>query len=381
MKIALFSGNYNYVRDGANQALNRLVEHLDGVGAKVRVYSPVTRHPSFEPAGTLVPVRSIPLPGRGEYRVALGLPRSVKADLHHFQPDLIHVSAPDWLGTGAQRFARQLQIPIIASLHTRFETYLGFYGLTWLKKAVERRLQCFYSRSDIILLPTSALVHEFSKKYGQDRVRLWSRGVDRELFSPSRRNVEWRKQHQLIDGEIVLLFFGRLVLEKGVDLFIRTTAALLHAGLPVRPLIVGEGPARQLIEHQLKTAIFTGHLEGEELATAIASADILINPSVTEAFGNVVLEGMASGLPTVASRVASATNLIEDGVSGLLSEPDRVDNFVANTRRLVSEPKLRHALGAAARERSLVFDWEAASGAVEQAYEEALSSRKSAADG
>ena len=124
MRIALFSGNYNYLREGANQALNILVRHLEEqAGCTVRVYSPVTDTPAFEPAGTLVPVPSITLPKRTEFRLALNLPREIREDVRRFQPDLIHVSTPDILGTRAQTFAKQLGVPIVASMHTRFATY------------------------------------------------------------------------------------------------------------------------------------------------------------------------------------------------------------------------------------------------------------------
>src|SRR5215210_6369190 len=130
IRVALFSGNYNYLREGANQALNRLVDDLESGGdARFRIYSPVTDSPAFEPAGTLVAVPSIPLPVRSEFRLALGLPRAIRDDVRRFSPHLVHVSTPDILGTRAQTFAKQLGVPVVASMHTRFETYLDYYGL------------------------------------------------------------------------------------------------------------------------------------------------------------------------------------------------------------------------------------------------------------
>src|SRR5438094_89013 len=132
MRIALFTGNYNYIREGANQALNRLVAYLQQrCGYEVRVYSPVTATPAFEPVGTLVPVPSIPLPIRTEFRLALGLPQSIRRDIARFSPAIVHVATPDILDTRAQSFAKQLGVPIVASLHTQFETYLEHYRLAW----------------------------------------------------------------------------------------------------------------------------------------------------------------------------------------------------------------------------------------------------------
>src|SRR5574338_404271 len=132
LRIALFSGNFNYLREGANQSLNRLVGYLEGAGHRVRVYSPVTDTPAFPPQGTLIPVPSIPLPIRSEFRLALGIPPAVRRDIERFAPDLIHVSVPDILNTRAETWAEQRNVPIVASLHTRFETYPAYYpGLRW----------------------------------------------------------------------------------------------------------------------------------------------------------------------------------------------------------------------------------------------------------
>ena len=124
IRVALFSGNYNYVRDGANQALNRLVGYLLRQGVKVRVYSPTTDTPAFEPTGDVVSIPSVPVPGRPEYRIGLGLSAEVRRDLEEFAPNLVQISAPDVIGHRAVTWARQRKIPIVASVHTRFDTYL-----------------------------------------------------------------------------------------------------------------------------------------------------------------------------------------------------------------------------------------------------------------
>ena len=175
VRVALFSGNYNYVRDGANQALNKLVRHLLDHGAQVRVYSPTTSTPAFEPEGDLVPVASLPLPIRSEFRIALGLPKAIKKDVERFGPNIMHVSAPDWLGTGAQRFARTLGVPVVASMHTRFETYLGYYGLGLLKPWVLSRQAHFYANADHVLVPNQAsATHARSMGVDENKISIWS---------------------------------------------------------------------------------------------------------------------------------------------------------------------------------------------------------------
>jgi phosphatidylinositol alpha 1,6-mannosyltransferase len=373
MRIALFSGNYNYVREGANQALNRLVRFAEDQGHCVRVYSPVTDTPAFEPEGELVPVRSVRLPVRGEFRLALGLPRHLREDLRRFAPDLVHVSTPDILDTRAQTFAKRLGVPVVASMHTRFETYFSYYGMHWARPLAEAHLRRFYRRTDHVLAPTPGIVAEMKRLRGDDRVSLWSRGVDRQLFDPARRDTKWRRSHGWSDDYVVLLFFGRLVLEKGVEDFVSTTLRLRERGIAVRPLIVGEGPARSTFD-ALEDAVFTGHLDGPDLARAVASADILLHPSRTEAFGNVVLEAMASGLTVVCADADSARALVEEGRTGFLR---RADDFVEVIAELMRNPRKRHEIGVGARNASSRFSWDAASQSVLEAYRSLMIVRES----
>lgn len=373
LRVALFSGNYDCVRDGANQALNRLVDHLlRKEGAAVRVYSPVAAEPAFKSVGDVVPVRSVAIPGRGEYRVALGLPSRVREDIRAFAPDIVHLSAPDWLGWRAQRFARELGVPVVSSLHTRFETYLDYYGLRRLRKPVERYLTHFYEACDHVLVPTEAIARTFRQAGMTGSVSVWGRGVDHGQFNPERRNAVFRRELGYADDEVVPLFFGRLVREKGIGRFVEIMRALHNLGYRTPPMIVGGGPAREWFAEQLPDATFLGHLSGERLGMAIASADILINPSVTEAFGNVNLEAMASGISVVSARIESAAALIEHGVSGMLVKEDDVAGYIDVLRQLIAFRTARVALGMAAAQRALSYDWCGQLSAVASVYRACL---------
>ena len=368
MRIALFSGNYNYLREGANQALNRLVGWLeDEAGHIVRVYSPVTNTPAFEPAGTLVPVTSVALPIRSEFRLALGLPHAVRRDIRQFAPDIIHLSTPDILNTRAQTFARQLGIPVVASQHTLFESYFDFYHLGWLRPLVELHLARFYRRTDHVVVPTDALAADMRRLRGDNRVSVWSRGVDRTLFDPTRRDTAWRRAMGIADHEVAVLFFGRLVLEKGIADYVGVIQRLQQEGLPVRALLVGEGPGRSAFG-ALDNPVMTGQIEGEQLAIAVASADIFYHPSTTETFGNVVLEGMASGLPIVAADAPGSRALLGDNAAGVICRPGDQDAAAAAISNLIRDPEWRRELARAARERSFAYSWDEASAAVERVY-------------
>ncbi|HEX5237789.1 MAG TPA: glycosyltransferase family 1 protein [Sphingomicrobium sp.] len=365
LRVALFTGNYNYLREGANQALNRLVAHLGRRGHQVRVYSPVTDTPAFEPEGTLVPVPSITLPVRTEFQLAVGIPKSIQREIERFAPDVVHVATPDILGTRAQTLAKRLGVPIVASLHTRFEAYLEHYGLAWLRPVADAHLRRFYRRADCVLAPTSAIVEEMKQLRGNDHAFLWSRGVDRQLFNPSRRDSEWRRAQGWSDDDAVALFFGRLVVEKGTRLFAEVVAELQQSDKRVRALVVGAGPAEQQMR-SIARATFTGHLEGAELARAVASANLMISPSTTETFGNVLLEGMASGLPVITADAPNTRSLFDDGRTGILCRGK--DDYIRAARRLLESPEERQRIGEAARQASEAYSWDSASQAAEEAY-------------
>jgi len=209
---------------------------------------------------------------------------------------------------------------------------------------------------------------------GDARASLWSRGVDRELFDPKRRDMEWRRATGFSDDDVVVLFFGRLVLEKGVRDFVAIVRQLQARGLAVKPLVVGAGPAADEFQ-PLGDAVLAGHLDGPDLARAIASADILIHPSRTEAFGNVVLEAMASGLAIVSADTDSSRQLIEHGRTGVLVSAPDADASGAEIATLIADPQRRQQLGSEARKASARFSWDAASDSVLAAYRSLLSGR------
>ncbi len=378
LRVALFSGNFNYTTDGATRALGRLVDHLrEAEGAKVRIYSPTAPGTASDDAGELVPIPSVSLPGRPEYRLAMGLNGAARRDLASFAPDVIHLSTPDILGFQAQAFARRRGLPVVASLHTRFETYPAYYGVGWLGPVLEAVIRRFYEGCDYVLAPTAELARVMATGRLDGRMRVWGRGVDRSLFSPALRDLDWRRAQGLADDDVVLLFFGRIVLEKGPALFAEALDEIRRAEPRVRALVVGEGPARPWLMQRLPDAVFTGHLSGRALGRAVASADILLNPSATEAFGNVNLEAMASGLAIVSADMPNSRALMDHGRSGLLCEPADTAAYVEAALDLLRDEGRRRALGVAAFEASAAHSWPAALASVVETYREALGGGRS----
>ena len=375
LRIALFSGNYNYVRDGANQALNRLVGFLLRQGAQVRVYSPTVEHPAFPPTGDLVGVPSAAIPGRPEYRLALRIPRSVRNDIEAFKPNVVHVAAPDIVAHRALTWARKHNIPAVSSVHTRFDTYLQYYGLKYLEPVARAIMRRYYRRCDAIVVPAESTAAIMRAQRMNKDISIWARGVDRGQFNPERRSLEWRRAHGIGDEEMVVSFLGRLVLEKGIDVFSDAIDAARAKGVPLRVVAIGDGPARDYFQERLPDAVFTGQLTGDELATALASTDIFLNPSITETFGNVTLEAMASGLPVLAAAASGTTSLIKHGVTGQLSEPGDIDAFADELEMYQRDPALRAQHGAAGLEFAKTMDWDEINAVVLHVYERVIERR------
>jgi glycosyltransferase involved in cell wall biosynthesis len=376
LRIALMSGNYNYVRDGSNQALNRLVGFLLRQGAKVRVYSPTVPEPAFPPTGDLVSVPSVAAPGRKEYRLPLALTRRVRRDLAEFDPNIVHIASPDAVAHRAVSWARRRNIPAVASVHTRFETYLAYYHLELLEPYVRAVLRRLYRRCDALLVPAESTAAVLRAQRMNRNIAIWARGVDRAQFHPQRRDMGWRRGLGIADDELAVAFLGRVVMEKGLDVFADTADELTCRGVRHKVMVIGEGPARPWFKGRLPAGIFLGHQEGAELARALASADVLLNPSITETFGNVTLEAMACKLPVIAAEATGATSLIRDGGNGALVEAGDIDGFADALQAYADDRALRERHGAAALAFAETQDWDRINSAVIRTYRRAIERRE-----
>lgn len=357
LRIALFSGNYNYVMDGPVRALNKLVAHLERRGHEVLVFAPTSELSYLPHEGTLIPLPSMAAPRRPEYRIGLGLFGDASARLKAFDPELIHISAPDLGGLGALRFAKKADIPAVASFHTRFDTYPRYYGLSWAEGLLTRYMRYFYGQCVHVYPPSQSMADELLREGIGREMRLWTRGVESTLFDPAKRNMEWRRGVGIADDEVAVLFVGRLVLEKGIQHFAEAVMDAQQRGAKVRALVVGDGPERGHFEKLLPRGVFLGHQSGDELARAYASGDIFFNPSITETFGQVTLEAMASARPALCANAAGSLSLVDHGVTGFITKPD-VDLFSDKLVELAYSENMRARMGAAAREKSLTYSWD-----------------------
>jgi phosphatidylinositol alpha 1,6-mannosyltransferase len=372
LRVVVWCGNYNYVKDGAVVALNRLVQHLESKAVPVMVVAPLPGEPVFESYGTVTPVPSVPIPGRSEYRLTLGIPRSVRDKIAAFRPTLFHVASPDPLGLAAVRLANRWQLPCVASYHSRHDIYSHYYGVGFLARPWQRYLRWLYSTCAQLYAPSEEVVALLrADRIGRD-VRLWTRGVDLNRFNPDRRSQPWRRAMGFADDDVVVAFISRLVAEKNIGLVQEVLQLLEQRGVPHRQLFVGEGPERARLQAKLPNAVFTGFLDGDALSTAYASADVFFFPSVTETFGIVTLEAMASGLPAVCANATGSASLVKPGDTGFLVEETDKPGFADAIARLVCDPALRRRMGANAVARSRSYSWRRAMETLEGYYYEVL---------
>ena len=378
LRVALFSGNYNMVRDGPTQALNRLVGYLLEHGAHVHVFAPTVEHPQVEPTGELVSIPSLAIPGRSEYRIPLGLYGEAKRRFEQFRPNIVHVSSPDRACRQAAQWARDHRVPVLASVHTRFETYPQYYHLGFMEPVVEAWLRRLYKRCDALVAPSPGMVEVLRAQRMHEDIGIWSRGVNREIFHPGARDMAWRRSLGIADEDVAIGFLGRVVMEKGLPEFAATMNELAGRGVPHRVLVLGDGPARGWFAEQVPEARFAGYLTGAPLGRAVAGMDVFFNPSITETFGNVTLEAMACGVPVVAARATGSSSLVADGVTGRLVEPGRIDLFADALETYIRDPQLRAEHGAAGEARSRSYSWEAVNGSVAATYLRLVAARGSA---
>ena len=378
LRVALFSGNYNYVMDGPVRALNKLVAHLEKRGHDVLVFAPTSKTRYLDHAGELVSLPSMPAPRRPEYRVALGLFGHARERLRAFAPNIVHVAAPDLGGLGALNYADRNDIPAVASFHTRFDTYPRYYGLGFLEGLLTRYLRRFYGRCIHVYPPSQSMAEELAREGIGRETRLWTRGVDHALFSPEKRDLAWRRSIGIADDDVVVLFVGRLVLEKGIEHFAAALARAQGRTPRLRAVIVGAGPEMERFRKVAPGGVFLGHQSGEDLARAYASGDIFFNPSVTETFGQVTLEAMASGLPALCANAAGSMSLVDEGTTGFIVKPD-VDAFSGRLVRLGEDAGLRARMGAAGRQKAMAFSWDAVLDDLIGNYADAIAQYKHAA--
>jgi len=368
MRIALFTETFLPKVDGIVTRLSHTVDHLQRMGDEVLVFSPDGGLTEYKGA-RINGVPGFPLPLYPELKLALPRP-SIRQALEDFQPDLIHLVNPAVLGLGGLYYAKSLEVPLVASYHTHLPKYLEHYGLGMLEGLLWELLKMMHNQA-MINLVTSTAMQEALETHGIERVTVWQKGVDTELFVPELANAEMRSH--LTQGHPdspLLLYVGRLSAEKEID----RIKPVLEAIPGARLALVGDGPYRADLERIFADTptFFAGYMTGQTLGAAFASADAFVFPSRTETLGLVLLEAMAAGCPVIAANAGGIPDIVTDGVNGYLFDPADEQGAIAATQRLLANPAEREVLRRNARQEAERWGWAAATRQLRTFYQDIL---------
>jgi glycosyltransferase involved in cell wall biosynthesis len=373
VRIVFFTETFLPATDGVVTRLRHTIEELLGMGDEMLVIAPkYGEGPGSYEGVPIHRVSSVPFPPYPQIKLAPINP-GVGAALRGFGPELIHAVNPFVLGRGAPFYSRRLDVPLVASYHTNIASYARFYGLGLFDRATRWYTRRLHNRATLNLCTSEATLRYLADE-GIERLHLWPQGVDARRFHPDKFSKDWRVR--LTSGhpaERLLLYVGRLAHEKNIG----NLRVVLGEVPGVRLALVGDGPARRDLEKEYANTrtVFTGVLQGEELAAAFASADAFLFPSTTETLGIAMIEALASGLPVIAARTGATGEVVDEGKTGLLYDPGSDAALVAAARKIVSDDGLRARMGRNARASAERRDWGSSTRTLRGYYEQALGER------
>ncbi|EJV65981.1 glycosyl transferase [Bacillus mycoides] len=375
MRVAIFTDTFTPQVNGVAKTLERLTKYFQKENIAYSVFAP--QHTAEDNFVTNVnKMRSIPLTILyPECRFAFPTPR-IKRELLAFKPDIIHIATPFNMGLCGLYYAKKLNIPVVGSYHTDFDAYLRYYKIEFLSNMLWNYLSWFHSHMQKNFVPSPETLHQLKKK-GFQQLYIWGRGVDCTLFHPTYNKDLFRKKYN-ITAKYVLSYVGRLAPEKDIDTLQTLIQTTNKERDDIHWLIAGDGPlAKGLHENVPKTNVtFTGYLQGVDLAEAYASSDLMVFPSTTETFGNVVLESLACGTPVIGANSGGVKNIITDGKTGVLCEPKNEDSFLSSIYEVLNNEEMRKQMSLDARSYAATQSWDEISNNLLMHYDDVIQSRK-----
>ncbi len=318
-------------------------------------------------------MRGMPIPRYPELKLGLPSKKNLVKAWTLRRPDVVHIATEGPLGWSALQAAKVLKLPVTSDFRTNFHSYSQHYGVGWLRKPIVAYLRKFHNATGCTMVPTQALKNELAQ-HGFLNLKVVARGVDTVLFNPLRRSPELRSQWNADSETVVLISVGRLALEKNLGQVMACYESLKSAGAKVKLVLVGDGPMRETIAQRCPDAIFAGMLSHDALATYYASADLFLFPSLTETFGNVTVEALASGLPVLAFDCAAATDWVKQGVNGWLVSEAEPEAYVSTAMKVAMNPELLTQVAGTTRSQVSQLDWDQISEQVEAVFEKAIHS-------
>ncbi|MEM1121273.1 MAG: glycosyltransferase family 1 protein, partial [Bacteroidota bacterium] len=309
---------------------------------------------------------ALTIPFNANYRMVLPFLSNYRTtqQLDQFQPDVIHIATPSPMGHFALRYARTNNIPVISIYHTHFLSYIDYYlkSTPFLieptKNVVAKRSKHFYDNCNLVYVPTVEMIKDLAH-FGHEtnHYKIWQRGLDHTLFNPTKQDQQYLKQITGNDKPNVL-FVSRLVWEKNLETLVDFYQKNEAAGVPYNLLIAGDGVAESELKERIPQAYFLGKIGHEKLSILYASADVFLFTSITETYGNVVVEAMASGLPCVIANGGGSKNFIEHGKNGFLCSPNDATDYFERIQQLLSSPNLYQQFVQNGLDCTKDLDWE-----------------------
>lgn len=360
LRVAVVTETYPPEVNGVAVTMARIVDGLRARNHELQLIRP--RQHAADLGGREerfheVLMRGLPIPRYPNLKMGLPSKKALVDLWLARRPDLVHIATEGPLGWSALQAAARLRLPVSSDFRTNFHAYSRHYGVGWLHKPVMAYLRKFHNLAQCTMVPTAALQRSLAE-YGFRNVVVVARGVDTQAFNPERRSAELRATWGAGADALVVLHVGRLAPEKNLDTLVAAFEAIRRRNPAARLVVVGDGPARKSLQARCPEAIFAGMRAGEDLARHYASADLFVFPSLTETFGNVTPEAMASGLPVIAYDYAAAAQLIESGRNGLLAPSGDQAIFEAHAANLADDAPRRRELGARARQSALSLGWD-----------------------
>lgn len=359
MRVAVVTETYPPEINGVAMTVNRFVTSLLKRKHQIQLIRP--RQGGLD-AATLgeeleeVLQAGVPIPFYNDLRMGLPAKNSLMKLWESKKPDLVHIVTEGPLGKSALVVAKILSIPVSTSFHTNFHAYSQYYKIGIFRELIASYLRNFHNSADCTMVPTHQMRTDL-EKYNYQNLVVIGRGVDTELFHPSRRSVAVRGGWGVTDEQFAVLYVGRLAREKNLSVVIKAFEAIRAIRKNSKLIFVGDGPQKTKLEKVYPDFVFTGAKRGEDLAEHYASADLFLFPSLTETYGNVTIEAMASGLPVIAYNYAAAAQHISHGENGLLADFDNEGNFIGLACSLVSDQPLMSTLRVGARLTAEKISW------------------------
>jgi glycosyltransferase involved in cell wall biosynthesis len=360
LRIAFVTETYPPEVNGVSLSVARFIEGLRRRNHEIQLIRP--RQTRADQGGgsrefEQVLMRGLPIPRYPGLKMGLPAKRALTEMWSLSRPDLVHIVTEGPLGWSALQAATKLKLPVTSDFRTNFHAYSLHYGVGWLKKPIASYLRKFHNRTLATLVPTEHQRRELAR-LGFRELKVVARGVDTQLFNPERRSPALRRSWGAGPDDLVVLYVGRLAPEKNIPLLAQAFQAMQASRPDARLVLVGDGPGRAALERQFPQAVFAGVRRGEDLAAHYASGDVFLFPSLTETFGNVTLEAMASGLALLAYGYAAAAEHVRHGENGFLAPYNDEAAFVRVAGEIAANPAAWREAGAAARSSALNLDWE-----------------------